>query len=93
MLIHLFRGNLIEAQTVYETLQKKFPEGSDGHEFALVAKAFWDEYNVSQNVAKSCAAAVHVADKYEGILHFLGSDYHNSMQDILYKPHDVCPFQ
>jgi hypothetical protein len=93
MLLHLLLGNMNEATTVYETLQKKFPEGSNGHEFALVAKAFWDEYNLSQNVARSCAAAIELADKFKGSLHFLGSDYHNSEQDIMYTPQDVCPFK
>ena len=93
MLLHILQGNVPEAQIVYQTLQEKFPEGSDGHGFALVAKAFWDHYQLSKNIKASCAKAVSVAYEVEAILRFLGADYHNSWQDILYESKDVCPFE
>lgn len=93
MLLHLLLGHTNEAKTVYETLQEKFPEGSEGHVFARVAQAFWEEYTSSKDVAKSYAAAVHVAEQNKNDLYFLGSDFHNSEQDIMYTPQDVCPFK
>lgn len=93
MLLHILQGNMNEARIVYETLQEKFPEGSEGHIFAQVAKAFWEEYNASQSVSAACQAAIHIADENQGVLEFLGSDYGNVEQDLLYKPEDVCPFQ
>jgi tetratricopeptide (TPR) repeat protein len=93
MLLHIFQGNFPEAEIVYETLQEKFPEGSEGHGFALVAQAFWDQYQLSQNIKQSCAKAVSMAYKHKPILRFLGTDYHNSWQDIMYESKDVCPFE
>jgi hypothetical protein len=93
MLLHILQDHLPEAQIVYETLQEKFPEGNDGYGFALIAKAFWDEYQLSKNVKKSCDKAVSMAYKYKLILRFLGGDYHNYQQDIMYESTDVCPFK
>jgi hypothetical protein len=93
MLLHILQGHFPEAQIVYDTLQEKFPEGNDGHGFALVAKAFWDQYQISKNVKESCAKAVSMAYKYKLIMRFLGGDYHNFQQDIMYESKDVCPFE
>ena len=93
MLLHILQGHFPEAQIVYDTLQEKFPEGGDGHRFALVAKAFWDQYQISKNIKESCAKAVSMAYKYRLILKFLGADYHNYQQDIMYESKDVCPFE
>ncbi len=93
MLIHILEEHMPEAQTIYETLQEKFPEGKNGHEYALMAKVFWDEYQLSKNIAGACAKTISVAEERQDILKFLGSDYHNSQQDVMYEPKDVCPFK
>jgi tetratricopeptide (TPR) repeat protein len=93
MLLHLIQGNWQEAQVVYETLQEKFPEGSSGYEFTLIASAIWDEYQVSKDIKSACAIGISVAKKHSEVLKFLGSDYHNIDQDIMYKPKDICPFK
>lgn len=93
MLLHLIQGNFQEAQVVYETLQEKFPEGSSGHEFALIASAVWNEYQVSKDIKSACTSGISVANKHKEILQFLGSDYHNTWQDIMYEPKDICPFK
>jgi hypothetical protein len=93
MLLHILAGHMPEAQTVYKTLQEKFSEGQAGHEFALIAEAFWDEYQRSQSIEGSCAKAVAIAEEHKDLLKILGSDYHNDSQDIMYEPKDVCPFE
>jgi len=93
MVLHILKGHLPEAQTVYETLQEKFPEGKDGHEFTLIAQAFWDEHQLSKGIEGSCTQAISVAEKHKDILKFLGSEHHNSIQDIMYESKDVCPFK
>lgn len=91
MLTHIILGNMTEATIVYDTLQQKFPEGSPGHEFALVAKAFWDEYQTSSNAVLACKKTIPYA-KPE-ILIYLGSEHHNAWQDRTYHSEDICPFK
>lgn len=93
MLIHVLWGDMTEAKIVYETLQEKFPEGKDGHEFALMAKAFWDEYQVNSKIDSACLKAITYAKNNEGILVYLGGEHHNLWQDRVYRPGDVCPFK
>jgi hypothetical protein len=93
ILIHLLEGHMPEAQIVYEILQEKFPAGKNGHEFTLIAQAFWDEYQLSKSPEGACTQAISVAEKHKDVLKLLGSDYHNFMQDIVYEPKDVCPFE
>ncbi len=93
MLLHILQGNMGEARIVYDTLQEKFAEGKEGHVFALIAKTFWEEYNASQNTGAACQAAIHVAGDHRDSLRFLGSEYGNIQQDIVYQPKDVCPFE
>ncbi len=93
MLLHILGRHMPEAQIVYETLQEKFPAGKNGHEFTLIAQAFWDEYQLSKSLERACTQARSVAEKHKDVLKLLGSDYHNSMQDIMYEPKDVCPFE
>lgn len=93
MLLHIIQGHLKEAQVVYETLQEKFPEGSNGHEYSVIAKAFWGEYQLSKDIGKACADAISMTNEHQEVLRFLGSDYHNSRQDLMYKPTDICPFK
>ena len=93
MLLHVLQGNLPEAKVVFDTLQENFPMGSPGHEFALMAKAFWEEYQINSNLDAACQKAIIYATSRLGILNILGGDYHNSWQDITYQPNDICPFK
>ena len=90
LLIHVVRGYLPEAKIVFDTLQANFPKGQPGHEFAAMAKVFWDEYQVSADIGLACQAAIAFPDK-DIALTFLGSDYHGE-QSHTYVPEDVCPF-
>jgi hypothetical protein len=92
MLLYFVRGWQQDAQIVYESLQDKFPEGQFGHEYAEMAKVFWDDYQSSQDISHACTQAVAYAAQNPGILAYLGSDYHG-WQSINYKPDDICPFR
>jgi hypothetical protein len=97
LLLHLLRGYLPEAQTVYATLQEKFPAGQPGHAYAELAAAFWDEYQASQSMGLACGKAIEYATAHPvEILAYLGnSDYSETyfgQQSLDYQPEDVCPF-
>jgi hypothetical protein len=44
-------------QVVYQTLQDKFPEDKPGHAYAVIANAFWEQYQDNQNIADTCNKA------------------------------------
>ena len=92
LLLHLLRGYLTEATTVYDTLLQKFPDGQPGHAFAEMAQAFWEEYQAGQDMGQACSKAIDYAAGHPDILTYLGSDYHG-WQSHIYKPEDVCPFK
>lgn len=91
MLLHTLRGLESDARTVYETLIKKFPEGSSGYPYAEIATEFWAEYQVSHNVEQACERAVAYAQAHEEILAPLGGGDHG-MWNEHYKPVSICPF-
>lgn len=98
MLLHLLRGLLPEARTVYNTLQEKFPSGTVGHAYAEMATAFWNEYQTSQGIGKACGKAIDYTMAHpKDILAYLGnSDFEIAdfgEQSLKYKPEDVCPFK
>ncbi len=93
MLLDVLRNYRSDAQTVYDTLQGKFPEGQAGYSYAEMAAAFWNEYQSSTNISLACSKAINYATNHSNeILYYLGSDYHG-VQDIVYKPEDICPFK
>jgi hypothetical protein len=61
MLLHVTQGYLSDAQTVYGTLQEKFPAGEVGHAQAEMATAFWDEYQATKDMALACGKAIEYA--------------------------------
>jgi hypothetical protein len=92
MLLHLRRGYLPEAQTVYDTLQARFPLGQPGHAFAELAQAFWEQYQASQDMGQACGKAIAYAAAHADSLAYLGS-WHHGFQSRTYQPEDVCPFK
>ncbi len=58
ILVHVLRNRLEEAQTDYGILQKLYPEGTTGHQFAGLARAFWEGYHAQRSVAAGCQRAV-----------------------------------
>src|SRR5688572_4373743 len=57
LLIHTITGSQDAMQVVYQTLQDKFPDGRPGHSYAIIASAFWEEYQASQDILSACEAA------------------------------------
>jgi hypothetical protein len=92
LVLHALRGYTVEAQTVYDTLQEEFSEGQPGHASALLATAFWQEYQATQNVGQACRYALgELGDGAEEILYWVGSSFHG-WQFPPYKPVDLCPY-
>jgi hypothetical protein len=96
VLLHLLRGYLSEAETVYRTLQEKFPADQAGHAYAEMAAAFWEAYQSSQNIEQACAKAIEYAASHpEEILSYLGNseiNYFFGAQSLKYTPQSVCPY-
>lgn len=92
MLLHVVRSYESDAGTVYNTLQQKFPDGNIGHPYVEMASTFWNEYQSSRNMTKSCGKAIQYAAEHPEILIPLGSNYHGA-QSKIYKPEDICPFR
>lgn len=97
MLLQILQGDSVSAQITYETLQMKFPDGTQGHRFAQLAAEFWQEYQSSQNLGKACSAVINYANEYKNdIFTYLGNteeDISHSTQSHYYTPWDMCPFE
>ena len=93
LLLHTAQGFLPEAKVVYESLQEQFPEGSDGHAYAVMAAVFRDTFNENNNIGFACLAAIVYAEQHQSeILAPLGSDvYGFGVRDL--QPYDVCPWR
>ncbi len=90
MLHHVVRVWPAEAKTVYVNLWTKVPKESAGHEFAEMARLFWNQYEFSRDVEAACDEAIAYAREHDDVLAYLGSDYHGS-QSHRYSPEDICP--
>ncbi len=104
MLLHVVRGWMPDAKTVYETLQEKFPEGQEGHIFAELASAFWLEYQSSQDIGSACAKAIeYTAQNQCTVFDFVSVItgctqeghiiYHGWQKERDYVLEDICPFK
>ena len=97
MLLHIKRGFLPEAKTVYDALQEKFPSGQPGHAYAEMATAFWQTYTSSKSMEQACNSAIDYATTHSTeILAYLGngdsSQGFYGEQSLTYTPASVCPF-
>jgi hypothetical protein len=93
MLLHVVRGWKSDALVVYNTLQEKFPENSNGHIYAQMAHAFWADYVSSGNIGQACGKAIELAMlNEEEATRYIGSNYHG-WQSLQYQPKDLCPFK
>ncbi len=61
LLTQVVQNHLDAAQIVYDTLQQKFPAGTEGHSYAVIAASFWETYQTTQNIAVACAQARETA--------------------------------
>jgi tetratricopeptide (TPR) repeat protein len=97
MLVHILQGHTSTAQTVYETLLNEFSVGKEGSIYADLARLFWEEYQVSQDLGAACALVTQqVASQPETYLEYLGNredvaDELFGWWSLSYKPEDVCP--
>jgi len=94
LLLHVAQGRRREAQTAYDSLQEQSPPGSIGHSYAELANAFWNEYEVSQDIAIACDAAIKYASTHrEDILTPLSSEYYSYYAARHDEPESICPFR
>jgi hypothetical protein len=96
-LLHIVQNHLSDAQTVYDTLQQKFPKGQPGFIYAEMAKAFWETYQSTHNIQQACSQAIDYANQNPAVLQTYigdrkGESFHGS-QSLYYKPEDICPFK
>lgn len=93
MLSHVLQENSEDAQLAYERIRKNFSKDSPGYDYVTISENFWGEYQSSQDIEKACGKAIEYAIEHPELLTYLGSDYHNVFQDIMYEPEDICPFK
>jgi hypothetical protein len=92
MLIHILRGNSVDAKITYETLQNQYPFEKPGGYFAKMAFVFWQKYQTSQSIQQACEVAVAYAQENPDTLNYLG-DYDHGTQWTHYSAETICPFK
>ena len=92
MLLHLLRGWEPEAQIAYNELQKRFPGGQPGADFAAMGAAFWTRFQGSRDLAVACSAAREYITAHPEGLYFVGSDHHG-WQGFGYTAGSLCPVE
>jgi hypothetical protein len=95
MLLHLTRGWLSDAKVVYDTLQKKYPEGTVGHIYAVLAEDVWTEFALSNDLKKACEKGLAFASENPRISFFIGGSGFPGNNGIDYgmEPEMICPFE
>jgi len=92
MLLYILQNDTGKAESIFSTLESKFPTGSPGNYFTQVASVFWQEYQTSMNVQSSCLKVVEYAQKHPLPTEYLG-DWDHGVQSIHYTPESICPFK
>lgn len=106
MLLYVLQGRMIEAYTIYDSLQEKYPSWQVGNAYAELAKVFWEEYKTSQKIGLACSKAIeYTAIHPKEILTYIGDFFsefsiknHNEgiihgWQSKTYHPEDICLFK
>jgi hypothetical protein len=94
MVLHLLRGYDSDAQVVYQTLLKKYPDGTPGSIYAKMAQAFWKSYEKAHSLGQACGEArAAMKGKEEEATRYLYDDYSDDGwgQDH-YIIDQLCPF-
>lgn len=92
LLLHILQGNELEAATVYEGIQDRFPEGADGYAYAELAKEFWEEYQSSGILSDACNRAKANASEHAAeVLMPLRPGFYG-WANRSYSAEDLCPF-
>jgi hypothetical protein len=90
MLIHLVEGRMEHAAVVYDTLVSKFPEGTIGHPYALLAKTVWDTYTDTEDLSVACEEALQEVETSEDLAPL--NNRYSYFSVIYYDPGYICPF-
>jgi hypothetical protein len=96
MLLHLSRSWVSDAQVVYDTLQKKYPEGKPGHDYAVLAETVWTEFEQSGDLGKASAKGIEYAANHSNHMYdYIGGSGAPGHHGINYHEHPeyICPFQ
>jgi hypothetical protein len=94
LLLHAVQNHWTEGQTLYETLQGKFPAGTEGHPFAELASEFWLAFEASRSIANACAKAINYASTHaDEITAPISWPAYGDNEIRRYMPDDVCPFK
>ena len=97
MLLQTIQADSVSAQATYETLQAKFPDGTQGQRFAKMAAEFWKEYQSSKNLGEACLKVIQYAEEHKhDIFTHLGNteqDTSHGTQSHYYTPWDMCLFK
>jgi hypothetical protein len=95
MIMYLIRGYDSDARVVYQTLLKKFLDGSPGSIYAQMAQAFWEDFQISHSPGDACMKARDVAmEDGEAATHYLLDDYvYDGYPKEPYTIEQLCPFK
>jgi hypothetical protein len=74
------------AQSQYDLLMAEHPEGTPGHPYTLLGRAFWDDFLANEAPRSACAAAVALAESTPTLAEQLYAGYANPE----YGPADLC---
>jgi hypothetical protein len=92
MVLHLMHGYQSDAQVVYQTLLKKFPDGTPGSVYADMAQAFWGEYQTSHSLVQACGKSQDVAShRLDEATRYLLDNYGYD-GTVNYTLQQLCPF-
>jgi hypothetical protein len=94
MALLVLSGYGSDAQVVYETLLKKFPEGTPGAVYSRMAQAFWENYVVTHEMSQACTKSLDVVNSKTEVTRYLLNDYANGgWGKPNYTIEDLCPFK
>lgn len=89
ILTYLLMNDFEAAEDAYTSITYNYPPGDLGADFALMADAFWSEYESSGDLGSACFAAQAFANSHqETIIDVLYYGYANPS----YEAVDLCPF-
>ncbi|MFC2031340.1 hypothetical protein ACFLWA_11520 [Chloroflexota bacterium] len=77
MVAHAASGETRDAETELERLRSDHPPGTPGDPFAVMADAFWAEFEVYGDAGAACAAAVAVSEGDPDVTELLYAGYAN----------------
>jgi len=94
MVLHLLHGYHSDAQVVYQTLLKKYPDGTPGSIYAKMAQAFWQSYETAQSLGQACGEAkAAVKGREEEATRYLFDDYRDDgWGQNNYQIDPLCPY-